>query len=147
MDNIKVHGSDVLIESSYLHSPNFFASDPQQGGGATHNDGIQVQGGSNIRIIGNTVTVSKTLNAAVQVTQDWAATSARIERNWLDGGGCTLNMNHKKRTELRTISVTGNRFGRATEYSNCGIIMTRQVYPSLSGNTYTDGVAVRVKYM
>jgi len=147
VDNIKVHGSNVLIESSYLHSPNFFSSDPLQGGGATHNDGIQVQGGNNIRIIGNTVTVPKTLNAAIQVTQDWAATSAKIERNWLDGGGCTVNLNHKKRTEMRTVALTGNRFGRSTEYVNCGIIMTNRVYPSLSGNTYTDGAAVKVKYM
>ena len=52
----------------------------------------------------------------------------------------------KKRTELRTISVTGSRFGLATE-NNCGIIMTNRVCPSLGGSTYIDGVAVRVKYM
>ena len=81
-----------------------------------------------------------------KVIRDWAAPSVRIERTWFDGGGCTLTVNHKKRTELRTICVTGSRSGRTTRFLGCGVIMTRQVYPSLSGNTCTDEVAVRVKH-
>ena len=70
-----------------------------------------------------------------------------MTKNWFDGGGCSVNMNHKKRTDLKTVTLTGNRFGRNTKYASCGIIMTSRVYPVLSGNAYTDGVAVRVKYM
>ena len=148
VDNIKVHGSNVLVESSYLHDQNYYASDPLQGGGATHNDALQVLGGDNVRAVGNTLVSRKELNAAVQVTQDFApVTRMVLARNWIDGGGCSVNVNHKKLTELRGISVTDNIFGRNTRYSSCAVILTTRAYPTLSGNRYTDGVAVVPKYM
>ena len=149
VDNIKVHGSDVLIESSYLHDQDYYASDPLQGGGPTHNDALQLLGGNNVRVVGNTLLSRKELNAALQVTQDFApVTRTVVSKNWADGGGCTFNVNHKKLTELRGgISFTDNVFGRATKYSNCGLILTTKAYPALSGNRYTDGVAIAPKYM
>ncbi|MFC5381912.1 hypothetical protein [Aquipuribacter nitratireducens] len=147
VDNIKVHGSNVLIEDSYLHDPHYFSSDPLQGGKATHNDGVQILGGTNIRVIDNTIDVKNTHNAAVQVTQDFAKTSAEISRNHVDGGQCSINLNHKDLVELRTVTLRDNRFGRDTRYSNCGLIATTKVYPALSGNLFTDGSSVPLKRM
>ena len=148
VDNIKVHGSNVLIESSYLHDQEFYASDPLQNGGATHNDALQILGGDRISVVGNTLLGSRDLNAAVQVTQDFApVTRLELLKNWIDGGGCSVNINHKKLTELRDVVLRENVLGRNTRYGNCGVILTTQTFPTLLGNTYTDGVAVTPKYM
>ncbi|GAB2691575.1 right-handed parallel beta-helix repeat-containing protein [Thalassiella azotivora] len=149
VDNIKVHGSNVLIESSYLHDQHYYASDPLQNGGPTHNDALQVLGGDNIRAVGNTIISRKELNAAVQVTQDFApVTRMQLDRNWISGGGCSVNVNHKKLADLYGVTMRDNVFARtSTRYSNCGIILTTKAYPTLSGNRYDDGTAVTPKYM
>jgi hypothetical protein len=40
VDGIKTFGN-VLIEDSYIHGMQWFRNDPNQGGGETHNDGVQ----------------------------------------------------------------------------------------------------------
>jgi hypothetical protein len=148
VDNIKVHGSNVRIEGSYLHSQDYYASDPLQKGGPTHNDALQLLGGDNITVVGNTLISDKTLNAALQITQDYAPlTRTAIRKNWADGGQCTFNANHKKLADLRGLVFEDNVFGRATRYSNCGIILTTMTFPTNTNNRYTDGTAVSFKYM
>ena len=148
VDNIKVHGSNVLIEASYLHHQDYYASDPLQRGGPTHNDALQILGGDRISVVGNTLVSHRDLNAAVQVTQDFAPiTRLELLKNWIDGGGCSVNINHKKLGELRDVVLRENVFGRATRYGNCGVILTTKTYPTLISNTYTDGISVTPKYM
>ena len=51
IDTFHLTGGNVRIESSWLHDNVHYASDPLQGGGASHDDSIQIQAGSNIRIL------------------------------------------------------------------------------------------------
>ena len=42
VDSIKIHGNNVTVEDSLLENTTYYASDPYQGGSATHNDNIQI---------------------------------------------------------------------------------------------------------
>ena len=55
VDSIKIHGDNVTVEDSLLENTTYYASDPYQGGGATHNDNIQILSGKNLTITGNTI--------------------------------------------------------------------------------------------
>jgi hypothetical protein len=135
VDGVKAY-DDVTMQDSWVHDLSWFASDPNQGGGETHNDDVQTyEGNVNITLKHNTMSPGKGGNAAYQVTQDGGkkATNLRIEDNWLDGGGCTLNFSHKGGpTPMTGIYVTGNRFGRGSSYQ-CPILLSTQT--KLSGNS------------
>ena len=45
--------TNVTIDSCYIHDLSYFSKDPNHGNGPTHNDAIQIQGGANIKILGN----------------------------------------------------------------------------------------------
>ncbi|HEX6872521.1 MAG TPA: hypothetical protein VF163_15600 [Micromonosporaceae bacterium] len=141
VDGVKAY-DNVLLQDSYVHDLSWFASDPNQDGEATHNDAVQTyEGNTNIVLRRNTLTVGREGNAAYQVTQDGgeAATNLRIEGNWLDGGGCTLNFAHKGGpTPMTGIYVIGNRFGRDSKF-NCPILVSTQtMLTEVSGNTWED---------
>jgi len=129
-------GSNVLIQDSYIHDLSWFASDPNQGGGPTHNDGVQgFLGDSNVVLRHNNIDLSTTKdgNAAFQDS----AKNSRVEDNWLDGGGCTLNFNHVN-APLGGIAVVNNRFGRHS-FFNCPILLSTQTTLSAnSGNVWAD---------
>jgi hypothetical protein len=125
VDGIKASSNDT-IECSYIHDLASFASDPNQGGGPTHNDAIQILEGSGIHIVGNQLVAARDQNAAIQITQDFGAvTDLHVERNWADGGGCTFNISHKGGTSLTGVFTTGNRFGRNSFYA-CPILKSTQ---------------------
>lgn len=122
VDGIMIYGPNVRIESSWIHGLVAYPNDPNQGGTASHSDGIQVQGGANIRIIGNTIADAN--NAALMITQDYSATSDTwFNRNWVNQGWCSVNIAKKNRPYLNGLQLNGNRFGRNQGYANCAIIM------------------------
>ena len=130
-------GGNVIIEDSYIHDLSWFASDPNQGGGATHNDGVQsFEGDSKITLRRNNIDLSssKQANAAWQNS----ATDVHIENNWLDGGGCTLNFAHRNNQPLTGIYVVGNRFGRHSFYSCPILISTKTTLSQNSNNVWDD---------
>ena len=136
VDGMKL-GSNSTVECSYIHDLASFASDPNQGGGATHNDAIQILSGSTIRIVNNQLLASTDQNAAIQVTQDFGAvTDLIIDGNWADGGGCTFNFSHKGGTSL-ALTATNNRFGRNSFY-DCPILKSTQTTLTQSGNVWND---------
>jgi hypothetical protein len=136
VDGMKV-GSNSNVECSYIHDMTSFDSDPNQGGGPTHNDAIQILSGTGIHIVGNQLVAAKNQNAGIQVTQDFGAVGdLHIESNWADGGGCTFNFAHKGGTSL-TLSATNNRFGRNSFYG-CPILKSTQTTLTASGNVYDD---------
>jgi len=136
VDGMKV-GSSSTVECSYIHDLASFASDPNQGGGPTHNDAIQILSGTGIHIVGNQLVAAKNQNAAIQVTQDFGAVGdLHIESNWADGGGCTFNFAHKGGTSL-SLSAIGNRFGRNSSFG-CPILKSTQTMLTSSGNVYDD---------
>lgn len=120
VDGIMIYGSGVRVESSYLHDFAHYASDPNWNGGPSHDDAIQVQAGTGVQIIGNTLTGA--YNAAVMVTQDAGVTKDLwINENWIDYGGCSINYgsNGAYKTGMQ---ANNNRFGRMQRNANCAII-------------------------
>ncbi|TAH33658.1 hypothetical protein EYC59_04630, partial [Candidatus Saccharibacteria bacterium] len=72
VDGMKL-SSNSTVENSYIHDLAYFASDPSQGGGETHNDGIQILDGASITVRNNNINPGSGGNAAIQVTQDWGS--------------------------------------------------------------------------
>lgn len=137
IDGIMIYGSGVKVRGSHLHGLLHYAQDPGWGGRPSHDDAIQVQAGKNISIVGNTLEGG--YNAAVQVTQDVGRTrNLTIARNWISGGGCSLNFKSNG-PRTKRIKVISNRFGRGQRIANCAMIHN----PSRSGmrptgNVWTD---------
>jgi hypothetical protein len=144
-DGIKA-GSNDTIECSYIHDLASFASDPNQGGGPTHNDAIQILSGNGIHIVGNQLVAAMNQNSAVQVTQDFGAVGdLHIDANWADGGGCTFNISHNGAASLTGVFITGNRFGRGSFYA-CPILKSTQTTLVSTANVWDDdGTAVPIQ--
>src|SRR5882672_7893577 len=70
VDGMKL-GSNSTVECSYIHDLMSFDSDPNQNGGPTHNDAIQILSGTGIHIVGNELLAAKDQNSAIQVTEDF----------------------------------------------------------------------------
>jgi len=137
VDGLKA-GSNTTLECSYIHDQSSFASDPNQGGGPTHNDAIQILDGTGIHIVGNQLVAAMDQNAAIQVTQDFGAVGdLHMESNWADGGGCTFNISHKGAASLTDVHAIANRFGR-NSYFNCPILKSTQTTLELVGNVWDD---------
>ena len=127
VDTAVVYGDNTTIESSWLHGNRHYLVDPAQNGGPSHDDNVQVEGGTNVRIVGNFMTGAN--NAVVQVTQNYAlTTNLTIRNNWVDGGSCTINIAEKAKGALQGLAINANRFGRTLRYPSCAIIM-----PPLTG--------------
>jgi hypothetical protein len=141
VDGVKADDS-VLLQDSYIHDLARFASDPNQGGGPTHNDGVQsFYGNQHITIRHNTIAVTDNDNATFQLSQDGGRRAAdiHIENNWLDGGGCTLNLSHSGGpTPMTDIYVIGNRFGRHSYYDCPILVSTQTILSANSGNVWDD---------
>jgi hypothetical protein len=141
VDGVKAY-DNVTMRDSWVHDLTRFASDPNQGGGPTHNDAVQTyEGNRHVTLRHNNLALGPQDNAAYQVTQDGGqpATDLHVEDNWLDGGGCTLNFAHKGGpTPMTGIFVIGNRFGRNTGYPCPIVVSTQTVLSRNSGNVYAD---------
>jgi hypothetical protein len=135
VDGMKA-GPNTLVQDSYIHDTSWFASDPNQGGGATHNDGIQAfDGVSGITLRHNTIdmSTSKDPNAALQDS----ASNVTVDNNWLDGGGCTLNFADHG-SALPGLVVTNNRFGRHSGFQ-CPILLSNLLsLAKNSANVWVD---------
>lgn len=143
VDGVKAD-DNVTIQDSYIHGLAYFAVDPNQGGGPSHNDGVQsYQCNSNIRLQRNNIVLlgDETAGAVYQVTQDGGVRCSNIvvDNNWLDGGGCTLNFAPKVLSTLTGISVTNNKFGRTRRFANCTIkAYSGTTFAAYSGNVWED---------
>ncbi len=117
--------TNVRIESNYIHDLSYFSSDPNHGGGPTHNDCIQIQGGSNVVIVGNNIQCFMSTTAGTQnyparnigqgivVTPNVApVTGSTISYNWLDGGKASLYFTKGKFGSQKFGACAYNRFGK-----------------------------------
>jgi len=137
VDGLKA-GANSRLECSYIHGQTHFDVDPNQGGGPTHNDAIQILEGTNIHIVGNQLVAAMSDNAAIQITQDFGAVGdLHLESNWADGGGCTFNISHNGGTSLTDVHAIGNRFGR-NSYFDCPILKSTKTTLDSSGNVWDD---------
>jgi hypothetical protein len=137
VDGVKAN-SNALIQDSFIHDMSWFPSDPNQGGGPTHNDGVQSAAGeSQVTLRHNTIDMSTThdANAALQSS----ASDTHVENNLLDGGGCSLNFDHKSLGRpLTGIYIVGNRFGRNSFYECPILVSTQTTITQNTGNVWND---------
>jgi hypothetical protein len=139
VDGLKAN-SNTLVQDSYIHDMSYFASDPNQGGGPTHNDGVQTFGGeSHVTLRHNTIDLSGTFdgNAAWQSSGSYS----RAENNYLDGGGCTINFAAQslRGATLAPMYVNSNHFGRHRAFAGCvALISNKTVMTEYSGNVWHD---------
>jgi hypothetical protein len=137
VDGMKI-GSESRVESSFIHDLSYLEHDPNQDGGDTHNDAIQVLDGRHIVIAGNSLNPGKEGNAAIQITQDYGKVrDLQIDYNWVDGGGCTLNFAHKVEARL-TVDASGNIFGHHSGYKDCAILLSSKTTLVGDGNVFED---------
>ncbi len=132
--------SNTLVADSYIHDMSYFSSDPNQGGGPTHNDGVQTfPGESNVTLRHNRIDLTGTYDANA-AWQD-SAKSSRVEYNYLDGGGCTLNFAAQPLdgATLTPIYVNYNHFGAHRGYANCvALISLKTVMTQYVGNVWDE---------
>lgn len=144
IDSAHVYGPNVTIRHSYLHSNMHYVNDPNWGGKPSHDDGIQIQQGSNIRIIGNRI--EGAYNATVMVTQDRGRSSdIHLIGNWLDGASCNFNLAEKGRGPITGVVARDNTFGRDTRIKDCAMIAPSTTKIDAGNNFYTDGVTATVR--
>ena len=143
VDGAKFYGPNILVQDSWIHGLVTYAHDPAQNGGQSHNDGVQVLSGSNMRIIGNTIEGGS--NTGIQVTQDHGAVlDLTVSGNWMSGGACTINVAKKPLASLKNIAVTSNIF-TANSTLGCPILDTPAVTMTATGNVWAGtGLPVKV---
>ncbi len=138
VDSVKIHGSNVTIEDSLLENTTYYASDPQQSGGPTHNDNVQILYGQNLRITGNTIRGAT--NFAILGAASRGNTNLVLANNWLDGGHCTVKLQILNGW-AETASVTGNKFGPNRAVSSCAFTSYPAVKLTQYSNTFENGGA------
>lgn len=132
---------NVRLEDSWLHDNLHYENDPGWNGGPSHDDSIQIQSGSGYWILRNRIEGAN--NAGIMVTQDAGLTSnIMIRDNYLDGGGCTVNLHDKGKGAFVNIDILDNLFGPGSVY-NCNVIRTVGDI-TIAGNARTDGRALKV---
>lgn len=137
VDSVQVINSGhATITGSWLHDNEHFVSDPLQADGFSHDDNIQVQGGSSSVIEGNTL--EGAYNSGVMVTQNASAVSGlQISDNWLSGGACTVNVTQAGAdTPIAGLSITGNRFGPSRYGTTCPMLVPGTSSMKISDNVW-----------
>ena len=143
VDTIQTFGDNVTVVDSWLHDNNHFTEDPTHADNQSHDDNIQVQGGTSILIQHNTMDGAH--NAAIMVTQDYSLTSnLRVIGNWIGGGACSMNVAESNKGAISSILVQDNVFG-ASHISRCAVIAPVTSTPTMRDNVYADGTTVTVR--
>ena len=116
--------ANVTAEANYIHGLTYWSNDPAHSDG-THNDGIQVQGGQNIRIVGNNVVANSTpgpgsapnprgthAGIGIMLQQNVAKlANVVVDKNWVDDGQTSINIDHGKYSNI-TVTLSNNKLGR-----------------------------------
>lgn len=144
VDTVKVIGSNVTVLDSYLHDHYYSADDPNQPDGHTHDDGVQIEGGTNILVRDNLIVGAH--NAAVMITQNFSQTgNVRIDGNWMENGACAINVTQLGLgTPIVGLSITGNHFGTGAYGMTCPMRLPRTSTFTVTGNRWLADGAVPV---
>lgn len=118
--------ANVTAKGNYIHGLTYWSNDPAHSDG-THNDGIQVQGGENILIAGNTVVgdVVTGKGSANPVRGMFTTTgmllqqntakfkNVTVEKNYVDGGLTSITVDHSasKQSSIE-LTLQNNYMGR-----------------------------------
>lgn len=135
-DGIKLYGNDCTAQGNYIHDLIHYEVDPAHSDGS-HDDGIQFEGGSRCKIVGNAIT--DMWNSCIQVTQNTATVNdLLIDRNWLGNGFITLNTSEKGKGAYSNFRVTNNVFlntQRNTDGVHAAITTGTRAAATITGNT------------
>lgn len=138
IDAFDVDNGNVLIEACYIHHMTFFSNSPNHANDAvhpgwTHNDGVQISGGSHVTIRGNSFKTYASLKtgstpsdhlhdlasgwnnygASITCSPDKSPISnLLIELNWFDGGDANFQSNYRPTAPYTLGTIRNNRFGR-----------------------------------
>ena len=141
VDSVKIQGDNTTVQDSLLENTDYYANDPQQNGGPTHNDNIQIQNGKNVNVTGNTIRGAS--NFAILGAASKGNLNLVVKNNWLDGGHCTVKLQVLS-GHSETATVTGNKFGPNRKVSSCAFTAYPAVNLTQSGNTLENsGSAVK----
>jgi hypothetical protein len=142
VDGMHIHGTttrsdpnagNVLLEASWIHDLTYYSVVPGHTDGS-HNDAVQIIGGRNITLRGNTLVGAR--NAAVMVRPGRnTIANVTITRNWAGNGACTLNLDNNPDTTMSGISITDNQIYRDSTY-NCGIAINKAIPATIATNTW-----------
>jgi hypothetical protein len=137
VDATKVIGPNVTIRNSWFHDPIHSDSDPNQPDGKTHDDGIQLEGGTNIVIENNKI--SGFHNSPIQVTQNYSAThGVTIRSNEFSDGACQVNVTDKGAggagKPIYSFALTGNGFGPGKYGTTCAMRLPKSSTFTVSSN-------------
>jgi hypothetical protein len=134
VDGLKMFGPNATVQDSWIHGLVTYANDPSQGGGQSHNDGVQILSGTNLKIIGNTIEGGS--NTALMITQDHGTTNNVVfDNNWVSGGACSVNMTPKPLGSLNAITLDNNIFTNDSTLG-CPILDTTATSLSATGNVF-----------
>ena len=123
VDGVRISGERIVVENSWLHDFGHYTWDPEHSDGS-HDDAIQVEGGSEIRILNNSITGA--YNAAVMAAQGLSTLSDMwINSNFVDGGACAINIARKSKPYMKGLQVSANRFGRNLRFPKCPLIYVK----------------------
>lgn len=155
-DGVGAQFSNVGIYGSVIRNCRWYV-DGWHNGTPSHNDGVQVHGGSNFTLLGNSIEMGQPgiapgdHNAAVMVTQDVAATSnLTIDRNWIYSigtGWCQVGLNISQTGSFGPgaytgyVRITNNRFSPASTWitGRAGLIdSATKAMATLSGNVWDN---------
>ncbi len=143
VDQVKIIGDNVTVDSSYLHDNLYYPADAANL--ESHDDNVQVAIGANIQVVNSTLEGGT--NSAVMITQDrGSVVGFTFRANHADNGACTINVAEKSYGPPPGLSITNSVFGTGQRLSRCAIIMveTTRAAATVTGNTFTDGSAVSV---
>jgi hypothetical protein len=143
VDSVKVIGGNVTVANSWLHNNVHYSPDPNQSDNMTHDDGIQVTGGKNIVITGNSIDGAH--NAALMVGQGKTVANVTVSGNYLGGGGCTINVTQSGvGTPIQGMVIKNNQFGTGRYGTSCPMRLPSASPISLSANVWaTTGAATQ----
>jgi hypothetical protein len=155
--------ANVVAEANYIHDLTYWSNDPAHSDG-THNDGIQVQGGQNIRLTGNNVVGTIVTGAgsapsprgthggtAIMLQQNVAKlANVVVNKNWVDNAQTSINIDNGKYSNI-TVTVSNNKLGRnqfdygsGSKYPVRIISRAASTVTGLSTNVWADnGVALK----
>jgi hypothetical protein len=137
-----IFGDNASIVDSWLHGNTHFENDPFHDDGS-HDDNIQIEGGTNILVQNNTM--EGAFNAAIMITQNYSRTSGvRVIGNAISGGGCSINLSEKGKGPILDMLLKDNVFG-ASRLDRCAVIAAPTSTPTMRNNTYRDGSIVTVR--
>jgi len=144
IDQVHIIGDNVTVKNSWLHDNVHYEEDPEQDGGPSHDDNVQVQSGRGITITGNNLSGAHA--AVVQITQDRGPVSQlTFSENIVNDGWCSINVSEGDKGPVADVVVKDNTFGRTMAFEDCAVITPPSSPLQLSGNVFTDGVEISVR--